>query len=219
MLARWMPRRMTHGRGERWLGRLAASTAAFACLAAISAAGAAANPGNDSYDDAADLGHGAVVSATGDNHGASKEADEEDHAGDSGGASVWYRWTAVASGTAMIDTCGSDFDTLLAVYSDSGSAGVGHLHREAANDDACGATGEQSLLSVSVTAGSNYRIAVDGKNGSEGTIDLSLALGGSSSTRPVPVAMGWALSAASAKGCGKRYKRKHGRCVKRHKKK
>jgi len=47
---------------------------------------------------------------------ATKQAGEPDHAGNGGGHSVWYRWTAPASGTTIIDACDVTFDSLVAVY-------------------------------------------------------------------------------------------------------
>ena len=41
-----------------------------------------------------------------------------------GGKSVWYAWTPGFVGVASIDTNGSGFDTLLAVYTGSTLAGL-----------------------------------------------------------------------------------------------
>jgi subtilisin family serine protease len=90
---------------------------------------------------------------------ATQEPGEPAHAGNSGGASVWYRWTAVQSGTAVIATSGSDYDTLLAAYRDN----AGTLVQLAANDDA-GPTDIRSLITFPVNAGDTVLVAVDGKN-------------------------------------------------------
>jgi hypothetical protein len=63
---------------------------------------------------------------------ATMEAGEPNHAGNAGGASVWYLWTAPATGNAEFDTIGSGFDTLLAVYT---GASVDQLTLVAQNDD------------------------------------------------------------------------------------
>jgi hypothetical protein len=120
---------------------------------------------------------GLPASDTGSNVGATKQTGESDHAGNAGGASTWYSWTAPSSGPVRVDTCGSDFDTLLGVY--TGSA-VGSLSEVASNDDGgCGAGGTRSRVSFTAGSGTTYRIAVDGRNDgvnptAEGTIQLEL---------------------------------------------
>ncbi|MET0882909.1 MAG: hypothetical protein ABWZ13_02060, partial [Acidimicrobiales bacterium] len=53
---------------------------------------------------------------TGNNLTATKQAGEPNHAGDDGGASVWYRFRVGFNQVVRISTRGSNFDTLLAVY-------------------------------------------------------------------------------------------------------
>ena len=62
---------------------------------------------------------GSSATVIGTNVGATKQAGEPNHAGNTGGKSVWYTWTAPTTGTATIDTLGSSFDTLLAIYTGS----------------------------------------------------------------------------------------------------
>ena len=50
------------------------------------------------------------------NASATKQAGESNHAGDPGGKSLWFCWTAPTNTTVTLDTVGSTFDTLLAVY-------------------------------------------------------------------------------------------------------
>ena len=78
---------------------------------------------------------------TGTNITASVENGEPEHASQAGGHSVWYRWQAPASGSAIFGTSATsnscipqefNLDTLLAVY--TGSA-VNTLTLVAANDD------------------------------------------------------------------------------------
>src|SRR6185436_470831 len=78
---------------------------------------------------------GPIVTTTGSNVGANKEFFEPNHGGNRGGASVWWTWTATASGQTTIDTMGSDFNTLLGVY--TGDA-VNALTAIAGNDDDSG---------------------------------------------------------------------------------
>jgi hypothetical protein len=100
--------------------------------------------------------------------GASKEPDEPDHAGNAGGRSVWYRWTAPTSGTARFHTDGSDFDTLLAVYQGSS---LEQLDLVTANDDV-GPDNPASEVSFDAVEGAHYYIAVDGYNGETGKLHL-----------------------------------------------
>jgi hypothetical protein len=97
---------------------------------------------------------------------ATKETGEPNHAGEPGGASVWYRWVAPRNGVVEFHTGGSSFDTLLAAY--SGDA-LGSLIELASDDDGWGL---QSVVDLRVSAGSSYRIAVDGVNGETGTASL-----------------------------------------------
>lgn len=66
---------------------------------------------------------------------------------------------------------GSDFDTLLAVYTGSTLEG---LVVQAANDDTTGTT---SSVDVNVTAGTTYRVAVDSYNGVTGTVQRQWDIG------------------------------------------
>ncbi len=113
---------------------------------------------------------GSVVTATGSNVGATKEPNEPAHAGNPGGASVWWTWTAPANGTYAITTRGSSFDTILGVYV---GASVSSLALVAANDDGLN-MGTASLVSFAANAGTSYQIAVDGYNGASGDIVLSV---------------------------------------------
>lgn len=139
--------------------------------AALAAAGAAAAapPANDAFANAVELA-GDAQDVAGTNREATKELGEPRHAGNAGGASIWYRWTAPAAGRVTVSTCGSDFDTLLAVYTGEQLALLDDVE---ANDDACG---EQSRVSFATTAGTTYRIAVDGYGGATGGVFLSLAM-------------------------------------------
>ena len=99
---------------------------------------------------------------------AGKESGEPDHAGDDGGASMWWTWTAPVTGPVTFDTQGSDFDTLLAVYTGSS---VSRLTEVAANDDSGG--NAWSGVRFNVQQGQAYHVAVDGWGGDSGTIVLN----------------------------------------------
>lgn len=92
-----------------------------------------------------------------------RAAGEPLHAGSAGGASLWLSWTPSVTGIATIDTAGSDFDTVVAVYvaRNSDAPGVGSLVEVASNDnpDDLLRTGR---VRFDARAGTRYFIAVDG---------------------------------------------------------
>ena len=128
----------------------------------------AARPANDTFLNRLTL-TGNSGAASGANLLATKEAGELSHAGNAGGKSVWWKWTAPAAGQVFLDTHGSGFDTLLAVY--HGSA-VGSLSYVAANDND-GSTNNNSGLYFQAQAGTEYEITADGNNGASGGLTLN----------------------------------------------
>ncbi|MCX6433874.1 MAG: fibronectin type III domain-containing protein, partial [Actinobacteria bacterium] len=112
-------------------------------------------PANDDIENAVALAAG-TVSATGDNTNATLQQGEYNGFRFSGPHTVWFTWTAPESstGTATIDTCGSDFDTNLAVF----AAGT-FTTPLAENGDSCNFT---SLVTLPVTPGTSYSIQVSG---------------------------------------------------------
>ena len=131
----------------------------------------AARPANDAFINRTSIS-GVSGSTTGTSLLATKETGEPNHAGNGGGASVWRKWTAPAVGQVSLDTHGSGFDTLLAVYTGSG---VGVLTPVASNDND-GSPGGTSSLLFETQAGSEYEIAVDGFNGAAGNVLLNWSL-------------------------------------------
>jgi len=75
---------------------------------------------------------------------------------DQGYHSVWYRYVPAQDGTLSLATIGSDYDTVLAVWS-APELGMQNL---GCNDDSPGLL--QSQLELPVTAGSVYYIEVTG---------------------------------------------------------
>src|SRR5262249_30122891 len=88
-------------------------------------------PANDNFANATAL-TGSSPTATGTNVSASKETGEPNHAGNAGGHSVWWKWTAPSTRTFPTRRSTNNFDTLLGVY--TGSA-VNSLTAVASNDD------------------------------------------------------------------------------------
>jgi hypothetical protein len=101
---------------------------------------------------------------------ATKEPGEPDHAGNPGGKSLWWRWLASGSGPVLLQTAGSSFDSLLAVYTGSE---LSNLTLVASNDDPPGG-GALAEVNFEAQAGTEYHIAVDGFDGGSGTVVLSL---------------------------------------------
>jgi hypothetical protein len=107
--------------------------------------------------------------------GATKEAGEPNHAGNAGGQSIWFCWTAPIGGTATFDTLGSTFNTLLAVYTGSS---VNSLTLVANNDDIVPGSNLQSRVTFNATGLTMYHVAIDGFDGDTGDSTLNWNLVG-----------------------------------------
>lgn len=81
---------------------------------------------------------------------------------------IWFRYTAPNNGTLGVTTFGSDYDTVLAVYTGS----PGSLVQQVCDDDT---NGTQSSVSLTVTTGVTYYILV-AKYGMYTTAPLHLSL-------------------------------------------
>jgi hypothetical protein len=92
---------------------------------------------------------------------------------------IWYAYTATCTGDAVINTCGSLFDTALAIFDACGGTELG------CNDDFCGL---QSQLIISVTEGTTYLIRVAGFDGATGIGELTISCGGPEPCAVVPPA-------------------------------
>jgi hypothetical protein len=75
-------------------------------------------PGNDNFASSYQVS-GSSGTTNGNNIRATEESGEPNHAGDAGTASVWYHWTPPSAGNVIIDTIGSDYSMILAVYTGS----------------------------------------------------------------------------------------------------
>lgn len=130
---------------------------------------------------------------SGSNVGASKEAGEPNHAGNVGGASLWYRFSGQSGGEIQISTLGSAIDTIVAVYAYSGPitfdpptpASVSGLTLVAANDDGIGDT-RTSLVRFRPSFNfATYYVAVDGYNGEQGDIRIQVTRPTITGARPL----------------------------------
>lgn len=136
-------------------------------------------PVNDLFGGAAPLfGTSSLADApvTGYNTGATAEPPSEPaHAGKPAAKSVWYRWTApAAAGLYSFSTSGSSFDTVMAIYAcpTVGDCSLASIAPVGSNDDTT-AFDKTSKVNFRASANTTYYIAVDGKNGASGTIQLS----------------------------------------------
>ena len=136
-------------------------------------------PVNDPFSGAEGL-VGERGTVTGNTLNASREAGEPDHAQGGGRNSVWYLWKAPSNGIVTFETLGSEFDTTLAIYQ---GASLTQLVRIAANDDLEPGT-PASRVGFEASAGSVYRIAVDGRDGARGVARLSWRPGGIATPPP-----------------------------------
>ncbi len=103
--------------------------------------------------------------------GSLKEPGEPDHCGVPGGASQWFAFQAETDGVLALNTDGSTFDTVLAVYTgpDADFASLTPL----VCDNDSGTNGQTSSLHFTTTIGTIYYVAVDGVNGAGGTVLLN----------------------------------------------
>lgn len=135
---------------------------------------------NDNFESAAAVDLGAVpIRST--NLDCSRETGEPAHAGNTGGRSVWWTWTAPSAGETRITTTGSSFDTTLGIYTGSS---LNALTGVASNDDAPGSL--QSTVQFTAAAGTTYRIAVDGFNAASGDVVLNVTFTPASGTNTPP---------------------------------
>ena len=106
--------------------------------------------GNDRFGRAIRL-RGRSGRVTGTNVGATSQAGEPTHAGWGGGSSVWWKWRAPRTERVVFSTDGSDFDTVLAIYT---GGRVARLRERASNDDGAG-VGLQSSARVACSGPKN----------------------------------------------------------------
>ena len=84
------------------------------------------------------------------------------------GATIWYRFTPKATTSLDVDTEGTAFDTVLAVYT---GATVDALSLLACNDDTAGTV--QSQISFQAAAGTTYWIQAGGFDGDHGELRVN----------------------------------------------
>jgi hypothetical protein len=102
---------------------------------------------------------GGVAIGAGNNATATTEPGEPAHLGDAAARSIWWRWTAPASGLVQVDAIGTTFNTRLCVYT---GALLATLDLVAANLGSDASPNFESVVRFQAVAGTSYAICVDG---------------------------------------------------------
>ena len=148
----------------------------------------AAPPVNDNFA-SRQVVSGAAVNVTGTNVEATMEAGENDLGG-LYGATVWYRWSAPASGWVRVETTGSAIDTVVRVTT---GTTLPSLVLVGYNDDDPDGVGGTSSLTFLAVAGQTYNIALGGYRDAvgpaTGAVRLRVATGAAALPAVVPVAL------------------------------
>jgi len=128
-------------------------------------------PFHDQCPDAWNIGPGEFRGTT---DGATDDGDAS--CGGSISPDVWFRYSPITGGIAVVDTCDSGFDTVLSVVLGCPGSGEAEI---ACNDDAvngCASFGSyQSRVEFVVTGGEEYWIRLAGYLGARGTYRLRLS--------------------------------------------
>jgi len=124
-------------------------------------------PFNDQFAKRAHL-VGPTITVRSNNAGATLDAGEPVVPGSTGGASLWWDWTAPLTGPVTITTTGSAYAAILAVYTGTSLAALTPV----ASSTAAG-TGA-SNVSFMAQAGTTYEITVDGQGGASGLTLVNL---------------------------------------------
>jgi len=130
-------------------------------------------PSNDNFTNATPILTSSIANDVNTTY-ASKETGEPNHAGNAGGHSLWWTWTAPSIGVVAINTTGSSFNTLLAVYTNSSPSNVTFrsLAGVSSNNGVADSSGLASVrftLATEAQVGTQYYIALDGYDGESGS--------------------------------------------------
>ena len=117
---------------------------------------------------------GANVTLGGTLTAATVESGEPNPAGANGGRSVWYDWTAPASGTAFFRVTGERFSPAFGLYT---GAAVGSLTPFVTGGSGAAAASPQTFFTpFTINNGSTYRIRIDGAPSGDGRFTLTVSL-------------------------------------------
>ncbi len=104
-------------------------------------------------------------------YAAPKQAGEPNHCDEAGGSSYWYSYRAPANGVLKVDSIGSTFNNVLAVYTGSDFASLVSV--------ACSSTNAglgNEVVTFSAVSGTTYSIVSDGVGGVTGSLTLNYNL-------------------------------------------
>jgi len=103
------------------------------------------------------------------------EQGEPSHGEVVGGASKWFTYQAPVNGVLRLSTAGSNFDSVIAVYSGPGND-FETLKAEGSDNNGA-SDGQNAVVNVPMRAGTLYFVAVDGVKGASGVARLSYEFG------------------------------------------
>lgn len=150
-------------------------------------------PFADNFAEAVNLQNTLAITGHALNLGATLEPGEPYHDGRRTDHSIWLAWTAPSNGIATVNTVGSDFDTVLAVYAGNLVNALVPLE----SDDDSG-TNHTSKLAFNALAGVTYHIAVAGHLHAAGNLFFELQL--QPTTEHLPVFLAHPQSRSVAPG-------------------
>ena len=123
----------------------------------------------DNFSEAAAIPSSSTFSLQASSVLATREASEPAHAGQTASKSLWWKWTAVGNGRLQVNTKGSTFDTVLAVYTGSS---LSALTPVGSNDNAVTSV-NYSQVDFTTTRGTTYYFVVDGTSAASGNVILN----------------------------------------------
>ncbi len=146
---------------------LSTSVVIAVVVVALPSTAAAAAPSNDDFANRTTI-TSLPFSGTQDTTEATEEAGEPQPDCAYGvGKTVWYEYTPSMSGLVQVDTVGSDFDTVLGIWTGDGLTSLTDV---ACDDD--GAVEAGSMAIFSVVANTPYLIQIGGYDGDSGALSL-----------------------------------------------
>jgi len=123
----------------------------------------------DNFSEASTIPSNSTFTLNASSLNATRQTSEPAHAGQTATKSLWWKWIAIGNGREQVNTKGSSFDTVLAVYTGSSLAA---LTMVASNDNAATSV-KYSQVDFTTSRGTTYYFAVDGKNGTSGSVTIT----------------------------------------------